>query len=830
MFTFQKQLSCINIGLPCFSSFLKNSSFRFIGLRSVSSLNSILSLINFSSHSDLFSLQLKIEKLSFISIDHNDINNPFNYVILNDFALAFRRHYLSLKDVVCRSKNPVLYNVLSSISPDIVVGVLFYHFNEVFTYGLKADFTNLNLKVGESVVLLHFLYSLKDEIKEVGKDTVWLKYLKLHKVKQDDLSSLYFDIGSLILTHFSVSTNLLKYKLEYEIVGKNVKTNVYFYLTDFGIKYFQSNINNFIGLKLPLVVKPYLWCKDSRGGYLTEDLARHNGLIHSSVYNSGISIISNDLLYNHVNYTNSIPFIINHKFYNYITEHGYRLNLLIDNIDDLENNPKKDEIKSLFLQQTYILNLSKLYKGHTFYFTLFFDWRGRIYTDTTYLTYQGNDLGKAMLEFKDGGLISQPEHFDVLLAYGASLYGLGHSSFSERVSWTLNNWDKVVAMDDNFILSAKEPLLFIAWSLEIIYNKDNIATKTPYISHFPIQWDATCNGLQHLSLLCNDEKLAESVNICPSTYLDKPKDVYTIMLNYILDKIKELVNSDPNLSVINLSKFPLSREFIKKSIMTIPYSVTLMGIKEQLASQLTLVKHTKPGSSKNEYYYELRNKDNISYKLNNKELLLLAKLIHNSIFELHPKLKVFIKFWLKISEILHDLDVSIKWMAPNGLLINQKYIHFDKITIFYKIFSKNKKVILQKPNNKINLRKQKSGILPNLIHSLDASTLTILVNKLKVNGYNVPFYSVHDCFASTANNMSLIKKLYKESLVDIYNDNKVLKIFEKDLLQYIDELVVNDEKVAEIIKLKTPSLKLIINPNLNKKLMKNLKESFNIIV
>jgi len=34
-----------------------------------------------------------------------------------------------------------------------------------------------------------------------------------------------------------------------------------------------------------------------------------------------------------------------------------------------------------------------------------------------------------------------------------------------------------------------------------------------YISHLPIQLDATCNGYQHLSLLMGDEPLAGQLNL-----------------------------------------------------------------------------------------------------------------------------------------------------------------------------------------------------------------------------------------------------------------------------------------------------------------------------
>lgn len=44
------------------------------------------------------------------------------------------------------------------------------------------------------------------------------------------------------------------------------------------------------------------------------------------------------------------------------------------------------------------------------------------------------------------------------------------------------------------------------------------------------------------------------------------------------------------------------------------------------------------------------------------------------------------------------------------------------------------------------------AIRPNLIHSLDATTIAILYNNLD----NIDLYTVHDCFAVTAKQVSLL--------------------------------------------------------------------------
>ena len=59
------------------------------------------------------------------------------------------------------------------------------------------------------------------------------------------------------------------------------------------------------------------------------------------------------------------------------------------------------------------------------------------------------------------------------------------------------------------------------------------------------------------------------------------------------------------------------------------------------------------------------------------------------------------------------------------------------------------------------------SFMPNFIHSLNACNVKILIYKL-IPSDQIPLYTVHDCFASTANNMSILKHNVKKAFIDIY--------------------------------------------------------------
>lgn len=54
--------------------------------------------------------------------------------------------------------------------------------------------------------------------------------------------------------------------------------------------------------------------------------------------------------------------------------------------------------------------------------------------------------------------------------------------------------------------------------------------------------------------------------------------------------------------------------------------------------------------------------------------------------------------------------------------------------------------------------------MPNLVHSLDASNVHLLCNNLT----GQPLYTIHDCFATTPNNMEFIEHCVKDAFIKIY--------------------------------------------------------------
>jgi DNA-directed RNA polymerase len=154
--------------------------------------------------------------------------------------------------------------------------------------------------------------------------------------------------------------------------------------------------------------------------------------------------------------------------------------------------------------------------------------------------------------------------------------------------------------------------------------------------------------------------------------------------------------------------------------------------------------------------------------------------------------------------------------------ITQSYINTKKHILRPFSFS-NKSITLRiiDKESGLNKRKQIIALMPNLIHSLDAASLALLFNKyFKEGGSKNSIYTIHDCFAVSANNVELLIDTLKTVYIQIYSNNKYLESFDnnirecikmhyKDLIFKDDKLYINDNVYN------FPNINLVTGKDLN---------------
>ena len=211
-------------------------------------------------------------------------------------------------------------------------------------------------------------------------------------------------------------------------------------------------------------------------------------------------------------------------------------------------------------------------------------------------------------------------------------------------------------------------------------------------------------------------------------------------------------------------------------------------------------------------------KDNIPVRLYNKDITSLAHLIYNAILNNIPSLKLLNKYLEEWVDVMNELDLPIVWITPSGLKIKLSIVKFDKIRSRSKLLPYGKPVTISLPTNELNKKKIKSSLMPNLVHSLDASNIHLLIDYLK----NEPLFTIHDCFASTPNNMSKMELMVKNVFIKIYlADSNYLEKMHNNFIDQInsyipiDNIIYENDDIFILIKKNNKDMKLKL-PNLQK--------------
>ena len=633
----------------------------------------------------------------------------------------------------------------------------------------------------------------------------------------------------------------------------NQTTNDSLNIIEFNTKIIDRNINKIkyiLANNLPMISQPNPWSDTEYGGFLNNEYLEKS-LITGIGINNLHEVKNMKNLYIAINNSSSVKFSINTEVLNFILKNKDKL--FKDYYDDVNLSEVNDHI----LRDTVTLEVAKTYANIPFYLNTYADWRLRIYTNSYYLSYQGSDLSLALLQFDEGQYISKSgEYF--FKVYGANLYdenNISKAPYRKRIQWVLNNEDKILNLDLDFILKADSRFTFISFCLAYRNYKNNEKV------YLPISLDATSSALQFFSALLLDENLARAVNVIPNKS-EGVSDIYTDMLDPINENILNYVKNNPEYK--NLSLLKLTRKAVKTPLMTITYSSTTHGRALQLASSfkkieinkikdlnkniLNSLKKDKVKLDENninfedlqeskdfisevkdgnedinydhlKYLYEAPSKElNKPLYLTFKEIFKLAELIHDSLFNSYPNLKNIFDYFNSISKAFSLLDIPISWSPPSGAQITQKYLKVKKVKVAISVGrGKKKTVILNQKLNEMDNRAQILALNPNFIHSLDSSLVISLLSKHH-NKLN-PLVTIHDCFFVNPNKMLYLVEALQEEFINLFEKENLLEKFHNNLISILDKYNIKYE-------IKNNSVIVYINKSLDSDL--TIAKKFNI--
>lgn len=300
--------------------------------------------------------------------------------------------------------------------------------------------------------------------------------------------------------------------------------------------------------------------------------------------------------------------------------------------------------------------------------------------------------------------------------------------------------------------------------------------------------------------------MAKLVNITgPSSYDDKPLDLYWYIAVKVKSRLEEMIqgNNINNKNYLwgksikdkerivksckNLLNLQINRKLVKTAIMVKPYNASIESRTQYLKDKLVKVLRDK------EIFYT--NEEGLYFS--SYDLTVYSTVIDKVLAKEYPKIGELNRYLGKIANICYKLDIPVIWTVPAGLEVKQKYLKSEAIEL--KPFKYSRTGFkLNKPNKEIiNLFKQKRSLMPNLVHSLDASSLSLLVDNLLKGSLtekegNLNFYAIHDCFATNYNKFEDLVSCLKAVYIRTYTNDSYLKTFDQGIKNYIISIYGKD--------------------------------------
>ena len=441
------------------------------------------------------------------------------------------------------------------------------------------------------------------------------------------------------------------------------------------------------------------------------------------------------------------------------------------------------------------LDIAKRYEGfRKIYFPYQLDFRGRIYA-VPHLNPQGSDFQKALLRFANGKPLGS-EGWKWLAIHGANTAGYDKVSLEDRVHWVLDNEEEICAIAENPYdnrgwcgsignVEIDKPWQFLAFCFEWAgYCKYGES----YVSKLPIAMDGSCSGIQHFSAMLRDEIGGNAVNLVPSAL---PQDVYGMVAKKVIEQAQEdavsgtedeLKHTDEGVAYVKRGTkalaqqwlaFGITRKTTKRSVMTLAYGSKEYGFKEQLMEDIIRPAKT----SGKEFPFDGDGYQAAQY---------MAKAIWVAVNKVLVKAGEAMRWLQTAASLAAKEDLPVRWTTPVGFPVMQAYADMETRRVKTAINGKLVYFRVNQETDKLDRRKQSSGIAPNYVHSCDAAHLMLTVVRAKQAGIR-SFAMIHDSFGCPAGDVEDLYRIVRESFVEMYETVDVLGSFRDEIAQQLSD-------------------------------------------
>lgn len=465
------------------------------------------------------------------------------------------------------------------------------------------------------------------------------------------------------------------------------------------------------------------------------------------------------------------------------------------------------------------------------------DYRGRLYAETPWLTPQGGDLQRALLEFHRGQPLAA-QGVQALRRHGANLVrrarlladlqieGRQVVTLDERERWVVEHETDILASAENPLTTpfwqnaASKPMQFLAFCLA--YRQWTLDPAAPI--HLPAQIDGTCNGLQHIAALTGDAGLARAVNVL-SNEDGLPGDIYSQLATAAggfsdlePGKDQALHRQGFQLASAWLAASPraqtwLNRETAKKVVMTIPYGAgraaqagyvlesiapmferawqeqipplseldALVDWKNQNETRRRFVAQCTKGLFGDLRQAVFAGTDPLVRSLKHAEwerkrtlatyaALAVVEHLHTVLTKNYPAVNRFSDWLKKTAKTCSGLPLL--WLSPLGFPVCQDKFKLKGTSATARLGAKTVRINVERLDEAVDPAKQRDALLPNLIHSLDATHLALTLLDAQAQGIT-DLGSIHDCLLCHPNDAAVLGRVVRSTFARLYQPGRL---------------------------------------------------------
>jgi DNA-directed RNA polymerase len=349
-------------------------------------------------------------------------------------------------------------------------------------------------------------------------------------------------------------------------------------------------------VKLPMVVPPYDWSQPTVGGYaneLGEDLIRSESGLQMTCATKEVMPV----VYAVVNRMQGVPLRVNSATLEVVSQlwdNGVTFGDIPRRDDTMtpvrpEGLDGKDPVVKIWRREVHriqernrteagrrinfaqTLALGKRFQGMNIFSPICMDFRGRIYPQVSFLSYQGTDVGKGLLSFANAKPVAvNSDAWRMLM-----LAGVGHAGAKGSIIDRLNLAEKfvseglvkAVAADPfqhrSLWMDRDEPVQFLSWCNDVV----GVLNGKP--SSHPVWQDGSVNGLQVISLLLRDEVGGGLTNCVEADIRSVPHDMYQQVAARTLQLLQQEERPDKVAWAKQWIDYGVDRSCVKRCVMIV---------------------------------------------------------------------------------------------------------------------------------------------------------------------------------------------------------------------------------------------------------------------